>query len=62
LGITKLKIGDLVIQRVWSGEDYIGIVIEKGVYAGNKDVKVFWEDGSILTCKSEYTEVINEMD
>ena len=43
----------------WTGNEFVGIVIETGVYAGNKDTKVLWEDGRMLTYKSKYMDVIN---
>ncbi len=56
-----MKIGDLVQPKmIWTGDEYIGIVIEVGVYAGNKDTKVLWEDGRILTYASKYMKVISE--
>ena len=58
-----MKVGDLVKPKIiWTGNEYIGVVIEVGVYTGNKDTKVLWEDGRILTYKSKYMKVINEMD
>ena len=54
-----MKVGDLV-EPNQNRDDYIGIVIEKCVYAGNKDTKVLWECGRVLTYKSEYMKVINE--
>ena len=56
-----MKLGDLVVPKIkWTGNEYVGIVIEVGMYTGNKDMKVLWEDGRILTYKSKYMEVINE--
>ena len=37
-----------------------GLVIAKGVFVGNKDIKVLWSDGEITTAKSKKMEVINE--
>ena len=55
-----MKVGDLVEPKIkWTGNEFVGIVIETGVYAGNKDTKVLWEDGRILTYKSKYMDVIN---
>ena len=57
-----MKPGDLVFR---SNEDDshssdIGIIIETGIFAGNKDVKVFWRESNIRTEKSEDLEVLNE--
>ena len=40
----QLKVGDLVKYRPTTDyEDiYLGLVVETGVYAGRKDIKVFW--------------------
>ena len=58
-----MKVGDLVQPKmIFPGDEYVGVVIEVGVYAGNKDTKVLWEDGRILTYASKYMKVINEMD
>jgi hypothetical protein len=62
-----VKIGDLVKRRLWKDIEYnptesnrlMGIIIESGVYAGRKDVKVMWASG-INTEKSHKLEVISE--
>lgn len=55
-----MKVGDLVQTNERAGEDYVGIIIEVGVYTGNRDIKVLWEDGRVLTYKSKYVKVANE--
>ena len=61
-----MKVGDLVRfdfkTQKWAptGYDWMGIVIEVGVYAGRKDVKIMWQNGSIQIDKSQRLEVINE--
>ena len=40
-------------------DGWVGMIIEVGVYAGRKDVKVMWQDGSIQTDKSRRLEVIS---
>jgi len=63
-----VKIGDLVTynseQRWAEGLNIIGLVIDVGVFAGNKDIKVVWNSRSpasvSTTYKSEHLEVINE--
>jgi hypothetical protein len=54
-----VKVGDLVrFKKVWIVAT--GIVIETGVFPGNKDIKVMWEDGVIFTERSRNIEVISE--
>ena len=54
-----MKVGDLVrFKKVWIVAT--GIVIETGVFPGNKDIKVMWEDGVIFTERSRNIEVIDE--
>ncbi len=61
-----MKIGDLVRfdfnTQKWApaGYDWVGMIIETGVYVGRKDVKVMWQDGSIQTDKSKRLEVISD--
>jgi len=63
-----MKVGDLVTynsEQHWAeGLKIVGLVIDVGVFAGNKDVKVMWNsrrDASAPnTYKSEHLEVINE--
>ena len=64
-----MKVGDLVMfesdvpesQRFWTGE-YVrtGIVVEVGIYAGRKDVKILWSGEYINTHRSTHLEIINE--
>ena len=54
-----MKVGDLVRpKRRWI--ETVGIVLETGVYTGNKEVKVMWEDGKISMSTIDYLEVISE--
>jgi hypothetical protein len=63
-----VKVGDLVTynsEQHWAeGLNIVGLVIDVGVFAGNKDVKVMWNSRSpasvSTTYKSEYLEVISE--
>lgn len=55
----SVQVGDLVRpKRVWIKA--IGIVLETGIYTGNQDVKIMWEDGEIHPWRSKDLEVINE--
>jgi hypothetical protein len=61
-----MKIGDLVTynseQRWAEGLNIVGLVIDVGVFAGNKDVKVMWINDQRAransTYKSKHLEVI----
>jgi hypothetical protein len=54
-----MKVGDLVKhQALWVIGECVGIVIETGVYTGNKDMKVMWQDGRVLMYASKYMKVI----
>ena len=54
-----MKVGDVVkFQKTWIVAT--GIVIETGMFSGNRDVKVMWEDGVIFTERSRNLEVISE--
>ena len=56
-----MKVGDLVkFKSHFLFGSFIGIIIETGAYAGNKDVKVFWNGESINMEYSKVLEVINE--
>ena len=63
-----MKVGDLVKfdfktqTQKWAptGYDWVGMIVEIGVYVGRKDVKVMWQNGSIQIDKSLRLEVINE--
>ena len=54
-----MKVGDLVTWS-WGDGEYRGIVIETGMYAGNKDTKVYWSDSEVMTEKSKELEVVSE--
>lgn len=56
-----MKVGD-IIQFKFKGfkKDLSGIIIETGVYTGNKDILVMWQDGEIFTEKSKFVKVVNE--
>ena len=54
-----MKVGDLVRpKKTWIKA--IGVVIESGIYTGNKDVKIMWEGGEVFTAISDKLEVISE--
>ena len=57
--VCDMKVGDLVTWAWGDGKEQ-GIVIEVGMYAGNKDTKVFWSDSEVMTEKSKELKVINE--
>lgn len=60
-----MKVGDLVTWEWGDGKEH-GIVIEVGIYAGNKDMKVYWASGGVqfdpvvMTEKSKELKIINE--
>jgi len=55
----SVNVGDLVrFQKVWIVAT--GIVVETGIFSGNRDVKILWEDGIIFTERSRNLEVISE--
>lgn len=54
-----MKVGDLVTYSWGDGKD-TGVIIEKGTYTGNKDIKVFWYDSEVMTEKSKELKVLNE--
>jgi hypothetical protein len=59
-----MKVGDLVTWAWGDGKER-GVIIETGVYAGNKDIKVYWVSGHadnsvVMTEKSKELEVISE--
>ena len=54
-----MKGGDIIQFRGFK-KALTGIVIETGVYSGNKDIKVMWEDGEIFPEKSKMMQVIRE--
>ena len=63
-----MKVGDLVAYKnVWRRFDgnlvtkkHTGIIIETGIYTGNKDLKVMWSRVGFDTESSEVLEVISE--
>jgi len=60
---VQLKVGDLVKYRPTTDyeEIYLGLVVETGVYAGRKDIKVFWSVlNEAATEFSKYLEVVSE--
>lgn len=54
-----MKVGDLVTWSWGDGKEQ-GIVIEVGMYTGNKDTKVFWSDSEVMTEKSKELKVVSE--
>ena len=54
-----MKVGD-IIQYPGFEKDLTGIVIETGVYTGNNDILVMWQDGEIFPEKSEFMELVSE--
>ena len=53
-----MNVGDLV--RFQYGGVYTGIIVEVGIYAGGKDVKVLWsKDPRPYTERSAVLEVVN---
>jgi hypothetical protein len=57
--VRVMKVGDLVTWSWGDGKER-GIVIEKGVYAGNKDTKVYWSESEVMTEKSNELRVVSE--
>ena len=63
-----MKVGDLVRYKIaWRRMDgnlvtkeCTGIIIETGIYAGNKDLKVMWSRVGFDTESSEVLEVVSE--
>ena len=56
-----MKVGDLVkFKSTFLFGSGLGIIIETGAYAGNKDVKVFWNGEGINIEYSDILEVLNE--
>ena len=54
-----MQVGDLVKFKT-SAYSSIGLIIETGVYVGNKDVKVCWDGKDTYTEYSGVLEVISE--
>tara|TARA_Y100000310_G_scaffold179096_1_gene179080 strand:+ start:401 stop:589 length:189 start_codon:yes stop_codon:yes gene_type:complete len=60
---VQLKVGDLVKYKPTTDyEDiFLGLVVETGVYAGRKDIKVYWSAlNEAATEFSKYLEVVSE--
>lgn len=62
-----MKVGDLIKHKPEHANQTIpcrglrlGIIIERGVYVGRRDVTIAWDDGKIFTAQSKRFEVINE--
>ncbi len=67
-----MKVGDLVKYKNLHGhvvdgkfisKEWIGIIVEVGIYTGNKNLKVMWDSKNetlLATENSESLEVINE--
>ena len=58
-----MKVGDLVLLRlrpVHQRGKHVGIIIEKGIYAGNRDTLVMTSNKEIFTEKSILLEALNE--
>ena len=60
-----MKVGDLVKY----GHHYdqraetpirSGIIIERGVFVGRRNIKIMWDDGKIFTANSKNFEVLSE--
>ena len=68
MGRKIMKVGDLVRYKIaWRRMDgnlvtkeCTGIIIETGIYAGNKDLKVMWSRVGFDTESSEVLEVVSE--
>ena len=54
----SVKVGDLVRFKS-NAYSSIGIVVEVGMYVGNKDVKVLWDGTDTFTERSTVLEVVN---
>ncbi len=59
-----MKLGDLVRFKddafTISDKRLSGIIIEMDVYAGLRDVKVMWQNGSVRKMRTRRLEVISE--
>jgi len=64
-----MKIGDMVRYKNLHGhiefgkfvsKSWTGLIIESGMYTGNKDLFVMWNHGYTATESSSALEVINE--
>lgn len=54
-----MRVGDLVTWS-WGDGKEMGVVIEIGIYTGNKDTKVFWDDSVIMTERRSELRIVNE--
>tara|TARA_B100000131_G_scaffold320565_1_gene369012 strand:- start:1058 stop:1261 length:204 start_codon:yes stop_codon:yes gene_type:complete len=59
VGAGPMKVGDLVTWS-WGDGKEMGVVIEVGIYTGNKDIKVFWDDSVIMTERRNELRIVNE--
>ena len=55
-----MKVCDIIQYRGFKKKTLTGIIIETGAYAGNKDIKVMWEDGAIFPEESRFMVVLRE--
>lgn len=59
-----MKIGDLVLPKSRCAccrpNEGSAIIIEKGVYAGNKDLKLLWDNGTVSTESSQFLDAVDE--
>ena len=54
-----MKVGDIICFDGFK-KDLLGIIIETGVYTGNTDILVMWQDGEIFPEKSRVMKVVRE--
>ena len=55
-----MKAGDIIQYTGFKKKTLTGIVIETGVYAGNRDILVMWEDGAIFPEERRHMEAIRD--
>ena len=55
-----MKVGDVIQYTGFKKKVLTGIIIETGVYAGNRDILVMWEDGEIFTEERRHMEAIRD--
>jgi len=54
-----VNVGDVIrYKKIWIVG--FGIVLEKGVWSANRDLKIMWADGEIIADKSTRFEVVSE--
>ena len=58
--MCAVNVGDIVRRKRFWVKGF-GIVIEKGVYAGNRDVKIMWGEGEAFAHSSESLEVVSTL-